>query len=171
MAHPRFLDIVAEIHRNGMMIYEVNTNGHYITEELLDEMRSIGSYPLMKISFDGVGFHDWMRQRDGAEARAIEAMRLCVEHGFKLLALVNMNWNNRSAIEATVELLEQIGVDGVRIIRTTKVPRWRNAYSSTAPGKARSSRRWTAGRTLRPKGAFTTPLLAPLKVTPWVTPH
>lgn len=127
MAHRRFLDIVREIHCNGMAVVDINTNGHYITGELLDELRAIGCEPTMKISFDGVGFHDWMRQRDGAEARALGAMRLCVEHGLDVMAQVNMNWRNRSSMEATLELLEKAGVTSTRVIRTTEVPRWEQA--------------------------------------------
>ena len=127
MAHRRFLDIVREIHRNGMAVVDINTNGHYITGELLDELQSIGCNPTMKISFDGVGFHDWMRQREGAEARALDAMRLCVDRGFDVMGQVNMNWRNRSSMEATLELLEEVGVGTTRIIRTTEVPRWAQA--------------------------------------------
>mgnify|MGYP002626588568 CR=1 FL=1 len=127
MAYRRFLDIVREIHRNGMAVVDINTNGHYITGELLDELQSIGCNPTMKISFDGVGFHDWMRQREGAEARALDAMRLCVDRGFDVMGQVNMNWRNRSSMEATLELLEEVGVGTTRIIRTTEVPRWAQA--------------------------------------------
>ena len=85
----------------------------------------------MKISFDGVGFHDWMRQRDGAEARALVAMRLCVEHGIDVMAQVNMNRRNRPSMEATLELLEETGVTETRVIRTTEVPRWEQAAGGT----------------------------------------
>ena len=127
MAHPRFLDIVAEIHRNGMMVSDINTNGHYITQGLLDELHSIGCEPTMKISFDGIGYHDWMRQRDGAETRTLEAMRLCVRHGLDVLAQVNLNRRNRPSMEATLDALEEAGVSSARIIRTTEAPRWGRA--------------------------------------------
>ena len=127
MAHRRFLDIVAEIHRNGMMVADINTNGHYVTEELLDELRAIGCAPTMKISFDGIGFHDWMRQHDGAEARTLAAMRLCAERGLDVMAQVNLNRRNRASMEATLEALEEAGVRRTRIIRTTEAPRWEKA--------------------------------------------
>ena len=127
MAHRRFLDIVAEIHRNGMMVADINTNGHYITPELLSELRSMGCRPTMKISFDGVGFHDWMRQRKGAETRTLSAMRLCVEHRLDVMAQVNLNRRNRPSMETTLDVLEEAGVRRTRIIRTTEAPRWEKA--------------------------------------------
>lgn len=127
MAYSRFLDIVAEIHRNGMMVADINTNGHFITQELLDELRSVGCTPTMKISFDGVGFHDWMRQHEGAESRTLSAMRLCAENGLSVMAQVNLNRRNRPSMKATLDVLEEAGVSRTRIIRTTEAPRWEQA--------------------------------------------
>ncbi len=64
MAHKRFLDILRAIHERGMFVEELNTNGFYINSGILAEMKKIGCYPLVKISFDGVGVHDWMRDRN-----------------------------------------------------------------------------------------------------------
>ena len=36
----------------------------------MDEFRTLGCSPEVKISFDGVGTHDWMRKHPGAEKGA-----------------------------------------------------------------------------------------------------
>ena len=61
MMHPRFMDIVREIMSRGMYVEKINTNGWFITQELLDQMKDAGCRPVMKISFDGLGSHDKMR--------------------------------------------------------------------------------------------------------------
>ena len=58
MLHPHFMDIIRSIYKHGMYVEELNTNGFFITKEILDEMKEIGCRPLMKISFDGIGHHD-----------------------------------------------------------------------------------------------------------------
>ncbi|MCR4871146.1 MAG: radical SAM protein [Atopobiaceae bacterium] len=124
MVHPRFMDVIREIYRQGMMVFEINTNGFFITHEMLAEMREIGCSPRMKISFDGLGYHDWMRNRAGAERRTLDAIRLCVDEGFEVMVQTNLNRRNRDSMGETLELLDSMGVSQTRIIRTTEAPRW-----------------------------------------------
>ena len=96
----------------------------FITAETLDRMKKVGSMPLMKISFDGIGYHNWMRNRKDAEESAMRAISLCLENGFRVKVQTNMNRRNSGCMYETVELLDSMGVDETRIIRTTEAPRW-----------------------------------------------
>ena len=123
MLHPHFMDIIRGIYEHGMYVEELNTNGFFITKEILDEMKEIGCRPLMKISFDGVGHHDWLRNRKGAEEDALRAIRLCVENGFRVKAQTNVHRLNADSMLPTAKLLSEMGVSEMRIIRTTEAPR------------------------------------------------
>ena len=61
MLHPRFRDIVREIYRRGMYLTELNTNGSFLTADFLDELKRLDMDTEIKISFDGIGHHDWLR--------------------------------------------------------------------------------------------------------------
>ena len=124
MLHPRFMDILRGIHQRGMYVYEMNTNGSFITEEILTEMKSFGCVPLIKISFDGLGHHDWLRNRKGAEQKALAAIKLCVSMGFPTMVQTNVHRLNLDSMLPTVELMDSLGVKRTRIIRTTEAPRW-----------------------------------------------
>ncbi|MEA5056233.1 MAG: radical SAM protein [Anaerotignum propionicum] len=65
MLHPHFMEILWGIYQRGMYVEELNTNGSFITAAVLEEMKSFGCNPLMKISFDGLGHHDWLRGGGG----------------------------------------------------------------------------------------------------------
>lgn len=54
-------------------------------------MKNIGCDPLIKISFDGIGHHDWLRNRKGAEEDALRAIRLCIENGFRVKVQTNVH--------------------------------------------------------------------------------
>lgn len=132
MAHHCFMDIVRGIYARGMYIFELNTNGFFLTQQILDEMKDIGCDPLMKISFDGVGFHDTMRGRKGAEQDAIRAIRLCADNGFAVKVQMNFNRANLNCIDETLERMDALGVRQTRVIRTTEAPRWKqNAKGMT----------------------------------------
>ena len=124
MLHPYFMDIIRSIYEHGMYVEELNTNGFFITQGILDEMKRIGCRPLMKISFDGIGHHDWLRNRKGAEEDALRAIRLCVENGFRVKAQTNVHRLNANSMLPTAKLLSEMGVSEMRIIRTTEAPRW-----------------------------------------------
>ena len=132
MCHKDFLPIMEGIYRRGMYVEELNTNGFYITQEVLDRMKEIGCDPLMKISFDGVGHHDWLRNRKGAEEDALRAISLCIQNGFRVKAQTNVHRKNVDSMLATARLLDEMGVHEMRIIRTTEAPRWNaNSEGST----------------------------------------
>lgn len=132
MCHKHFFEIIEGIYLRNMFVEELNTNGFYITQEALDRMKAIGCYPLIKISFDGLGHHDWLRNRKGAEEDAIRAIKLCVDNGFRVKVQTNVHRRNIDSMLPTAKLLDEMGVYEMRIIRTTEVPRWNeNAKGAT----------------------------------------
>lgn len=132
MLHPHFLDIVDMIYANNMFINELNTNGFYITQDILDHMKSIDCHPLIKISFDGIGYHDWMRGHNGAEQNALNAIKLCIANGFKVMVQTNIWADNLDSILPTLDLLDSLGVTTARLIRTTETPRWQQNTQSSS---------------------------------------
>ena len=125
MLHKHFFEIVEEIYKRGMYVGEINTNGHFIDQAALDRLRSLGCEPIIKISFDGLGHHDWLRNREGAEERALAAIKLCKENGFETWAQTNVHRRNVDTILPTAKMLDEMGVDETRVIRTSESPRWR----------------------------------------------
>ena len=124
MLHPKFNDIVREIYKRNMVLERLTTNGHYLNEETLDLFRELGATPQIKISFDGVGHHDWMRGHKGAEQDALRALKLCAEGGFVTRAQTQVFRDNLDSMKETLKVLEDIGVTETRIIRTTETSRW-----------------------------------------------
>ena len=124
MLHPHFMDLCREIARRGMDLAEITTNGSLLTRETLDALADVGQIPLIKISFDGLGHHDWMRSHPGAEENALAAIRLCRERGFPVRVQMNVHRGNLETLYPTARLLDELGVEELRVIRTTEAPRW-----------------------------------------------
>lgn len=124
MLHPHFMDLCREIARRHLTLAEINTNGSFITPEMLDEFRELGLDPEIKISYDGVGHHDWLRNRAGAEELARRAFELCHAKGFRTRAQTNVHRGNLDCMYDTVKWLDDLGVEEIRIIRTSEAPRW-----------------------------------------------
>ena len=134
LVHHRFLDIVKAIYERDMHVFELNTNGLLITQKMLDTLKEIGCYPLIKISFDGVGYHNWIRQHPQAEDLTIKAIKKCIANGFRVKAQVQVNRKNVHVMMETAKVLNELGVSEMRIIRTTEAPRWeKNSPQSSLP--------------------------------------
>ena len=128
--HKRFLDIIKAIYERDMHVFELNTNGFLLTQELLDEFKKIGCKPLIKISYDGVGFHNWIRQNEKADDLTLNAIKLAIKNGFKVKVQTQVNLKNIDSMLPTAKMLDELGVYEMRIIRTTEAPRWQE----NAPG-------------------------------------
>ena len=132
MVHKHFMDIIRAIYERDMIVDELNTNGFYINDEILEELKALGCDALMKISFDGLGFHDWMRNRKGAEKLTLDAIKLCLAHGFRVMPQTQVNAVNFDSLLPTLELFDNLGIRKVRLIRTTEAVRWfQNAGNAT----------------------------------------
>ena len=132
LVHPDFIRIADAITSKGLTMFELNTNGYLLNEEVLDHFISIGCRPRIKISFDGLGFHDKMRGVPGAEKKAVDAIKLCLSKGFEVMVQMNMNRLNLGCIPESLELLDSLGTQRTRLIRTSEAPRWEeNAEGQT----------------------------------------
>lgn len=123
MCHPDFLRIIEAIRERELLFMELITNGSFLTEDILNRMQALGFRPRIKISFDGLGFHDTMRCHPGAEADAIRAIRLFVSRGFPVQVQCNINRANAPCIPETLAFLDSLGVPSARVIRTSESPR------------------------------------------------
>ena len=81
-------------------------------------------YTEVMYSFDGIGFHDWLRQHPGAEEQALKAVRLCKQAGLNVAINMNVNRKNRDVLFDSVKMLSELGADKIRLIKTTEAPRW-----------------------------------------------
>lgn len=132
-----------------MVLEKLTTNGCFLRQETLDLFRELHASPCIKISFDGVGHHDWMRGVPGAEKDAERAFRLCAENGFRTLAQTQVHRGNIDVIPETLRFLEDLGVTSTRIIRTTPVPRWVKNAPDGAPHEGYSMCKEAIGRGCR----------------------
>ncbi len=132
MCHKNFFEIIKGIYDRGMYVEELNTNGFYLDREAVNRLLSLEYRPLIKISFDGIGYHDWMRNCRNAEEDALRAIKLCTENGLDVKIQTNVNRQNLDSMFATAEMLDEMGAKEMRIIRTSEAPRWvENAHGMT----------------------------------------
>ena len=110
-----FWDLVDEILRRGMVVPTIFSNGALVTDEFLDKLEQRSMRPNIQFSFDGVGWHDWMRGVPHAEQVAIDAMRRCKERGIPTSVSMVLCKHNAGCIRDTVNLLASLDVGSLKI--------------------------------------------------------
>lgn len=129
-----FWELVDAILSNGIAIGQVYTNGWLVDRELLEKFEQREIKPEFSVSFDGVGWHDWMRGVEGAEEAALRALRQCVAHGFPVNVEMCIHKGNAQTLRETVRLLSELGVPRMKVAPVSDTPLWNrnnqgNAFS------------------------------------------
>ncbi len=121
-----FWRLVDEILKRGMVIPYLYSNGLLITDEFLEELTKRDLHPTIQFSFDGAGYHDWMRGVGGAEKAVLEAMRRCRDRGFRFGAAMVLFKENKDSIRESVNLLSETGCAYLKICNAWPQGEWKN---------------------------------------------
>ena len=112
-----FWEIVDELVAKDIKIKTILSNGILINEKFISELKSRDLRPKLKISFDGIGCHDWLRGFNGAEKAFYRAVKLLHEGNFKVHVSFDLHKGNLGSVRESVKLLASMGVDLVDIGR------------------------------------------------------
>lgn len=104
-----FWELVDRLLANGIRITTIYSNGKLVNADTLDQLEKRRIYPEFNMSFDGVGWHDWLRGVPGAEEAAIAAFKLCRERGFPTGAELCLHQRNKHTLRESVNLLASLG--------------------------------------------------------------
>lgn len=124
-----FWKIVDALCEKNIKLTTLFSNGMLVNDTLLDRLEARGMYPQIQISFDGTGYHDWLRGFDGAERKVIEAFQLCRNRGFKTSAAMCLNRRNAGTLRESVQMLSQLGCSGLKVNNTYPAGEWLNERS------------------------------------------
>lgn len=118
--------LIDRIVSHHITIGTVFTNGWLLTENVLDAFEARGLKPQISVSFDGVGWHDWMRGVSGAEEAALRALRLCQKRGFQTDVEMCIHRGNVNTLPQSIELLRSVGVENIKVSHVAMTELWQH---------------------------------------------
>ena len=129
LVRPDFLEIVDALLDREIIIQHIYTNGALVNERLLRELDKRGVHPEFNMSYDGVGWHDWLRGVDGAEKLVDRAFLLCRDMGFPTGAEMCIHQRNKHTLRESMLHLRDVGCRGVKTNPVSDTGEWRrNGY-------------------------------------------
>ena len=127
LIRPDFLELIDHLCGRGIRVSVIYSNGRLVTEQLLRALDERGVYCPFQFSYDGTeGWHDWLRNVEGAEADVLRAIGLCRKHRRPVSVSMCVHKGNVHTIRDSIRLLASHGVGSVKINGIRAVGAWKN---------------------------------------------
>ncbi len=120
-----FMEIVDALLDKDIRIITIYSNGRLVTDKLLGDLANRKIHPEFNMSYDGVGWHDWLRGIDGAEKVAQDAFLCCREQGFPTGAEMCIHQGNKHTLRETVNRLASLGCRSLKTNPVSNVGAWK----------------------------------------------
>ena len=124
--NPHFYDILDGMKERGLVLDTLYSNGKLVDEKLLDELEKRDMHPAFHISFDGIGWHDWLRGVEGAEEIAINAFKLLRSREYQTSTSMCLHRHNIGDLKENIDLLASLGLVHVKMNVASPTGRWKN---------------------------------------------
>lgn len=119
-----FWQLVDHLQKHQILVRQIYTNGWLLTEKVLDEFERRNLHPEFSISFDGIGWHDWMRGIQGAEQRVWKVFAMLQQRGFPCNVEMCIHKGNVSVMSESIRKLAQSGVHAIKTINVSPSELW-----------------------------------------------
>lgn len=121
-----FWTIIDALKDHRIAVSSILTNGALLNEALLDGLEERHMHPSFQISFDGLGFHDWLRGVEGAEDLAKKAFALLKSRDYSFSVGMTLFKDNIHTLRDTIKYLAEAGCSSMKVNVANKSGEWLN---------------------------------------------
>ena len=119
-----FLEIIDALNEREIGISTIYTNGWLVDEAFLDELDKRHVHPNFQLSYDGIGWHDFLRGVPGAEERTLKALKLLRERKYGIAVSMCLHRKNRHVLRESVKLMASMGVRSMKCGAMMELGEW-----------------------------------------------
>ena len=119
-----FLEILDALANANINVSAIYSNGKLVNSELLDAFELRNMKPVVHMSYDGKGWHDWIRGVYGAEKSVTDAYKLCSERGFLTTAEMCIHKGNRDVFIDTMNELAELNCRSLKVNPAAMLGNW-----------------------------------------------
>ena len=101
------------------------TNASLLTDRVLDVLAANNQRPTFQLSFDGLGWHDWLRGVKGAEQQTIDGFKLLHARNFRATAAMCLHKLNRHTLRDTANFFANLGVAVLMVSTPQELGIWK----------------------------------------------
>ncbi|MBR2770152.1 MAG: radical SAM protein [Solobacterium sp.] len=119
-----FFEIVDALKEREIRVSVIYTNGWLLDEAFLAELEKRRIHPSFQLSYDGKGWHDFLRGIEGCEERTDRALSLLQKGGYSVSAAMCLHRKNAGSIRETVRHLSDYGVSYLKVGTIMELGEW-----------------------------------------------
>ena len=119
-----FKDIVDALIERDIRITTIFSNGAMVKKDLLQQLDDRDIHPIFNMSYDGIGYHDWLRGVPGAEDAVNKAFLLCRDMGFPTSAEMCIHSRNKDTLRKSILHLREVGCSSLKTNPVAAVGEW-----------------------------------------------
>lgn len=125
-----FWQIVDALLERKIIIEQIYSNGSLVNDAFLDGLERRGlKNCVINMSFDGVGWHDWLRGVPGAEKKVNDAFIRCRDRGFRTASEMCIHEKNKHSLRESVNHLAEVGCRSLKTNPVSDLGAWKeNGY-------------------------------------------
>lgn len=132
LLHKDFELFIDATYARGILIKNICTNGLLLNSYILEKIKMYGQafnfMPYIDISYDGLGgFHDDLTQTKTSK-KILENIEKTLKKGFYVTVHMVSHKLNECILKNTIEYMQTIGVQSMRILKLMPSPKWVEAY-------------------------------------------
>lgn len=121
-----FWDIIDVLLEKNIEIASIYSNGALVNDRFLDELKKRGlENCVIDMSYDGPGFHDWLRGINGAEKLVDAAFLRCKENKIRTRAEMCLCENNRHLLRESINHLAEVGCSRLKVNGISNLGKWK----------------------------------------------
>ena len=126
LVNPNFYAILDEMNKRGVCLDILYSNSELVDDKLLDELEKRNMHPAFHMSFDGMGWHDWLRGVEGAEETVIRKFKRLRDRGYATSSSMCLHKHNIGDLKKNIDLLASLGLRYVKMDAASPTGRWKN---------------------------------------------
>ena len=126
LVNPHFFDILDEMRKRDLWLDTIYSNSELVNEKLLDELEKRNMHPAFHMSFDGLGWHDWLRGIDGAEETLTRKFKLLRERGYQISSSMCLHKHNIGDLKKNIDAAAEWGLRHLKMNVASPTGRWKN---------------------------------------------
>ena len=127
-----FWDIADYMRSRDLFIGKIYTNGWLVNDDFFEHLKERKLHPAMSFSFDGLGWHDWLRGVSGAEKQVIKAIKDCMLFELPVDVEMCIHKGNAHTLRETINFLSTLGVPEMKVGSVQNTPLWRKKSEGNA---------------------------------------
>ncbi len=126
-----FWDVVDYFIAHNVKITQIYSNGLLVDQDFIDKLKQRNIAPTINMSFDGVGYHDWLRGLDGAEDAVNNAFLVCKENNIPTASEMCLHKGNVGVLRESINHLAKLGCRSMKVVPVSEIGSWKENNEGT----------------------------------------